>query len=100
MQDRNQGNNRPGQSGGQQGANPSPTPSGVPNEGRGTLAPGSGQGGREKQYDYKGGRQGQGGVPNPDDYDDDESAGSFRGTPGGEQGADQRRASPSDEAKE
>ena len=29
---------------------------------------------------YKGGRQGQGGVPNPDDAHDDRSAGSFRGT--------------------
>ena len=63
-----------------------PTPSGVPNEGRrmegegGSQKPGQsgaqGQGG----YEYKGGRQGQGGVPNPDDVDDGESAGSFRGT--------------------
>lgn len=29
---------------------------------------------------YRGGRQGQGGVPNPDDVDDDSSAGSFRGS--------------------
>lgn len=47
-----------------------PTPSGVPNEGRGT----EGQGG----YKYKGGRQGTGGIPNPDDQDDHQSAGSFR----------------------
>lgn len=67
--------NKPGQGGGQQpdgreGQGGSqkpgrPTPSGVPNEGR---------------YEYKGGRQGSGGVPNPDDEDDQESAGSFRGT--------------------
>jgi hypothetical protein len=28
--------------------------------------------------EYRGGRQGQGGIPNPDDADDDASAGSFR----------------------
>jgi hypothetical protein len=33
-------------------------------------------------YEYKGGRQAQGGVPNPDDPNDHESAGSFRGTAG------------------
>jgi hypothetical protein len=43
-----------------------PTPSGVPNE--------------AKHYEYKGGRQATGGIPNPDDRDDRESAGSFRGT--------------------
>jgi hypothetical protein len=48
-----------------------PTPSGVPNEGRATSA---------ASYKYKGGRQGTGGIPNPDDRDDRESAGSFRGT--------------------
>ena len=48
-----------------------PTPSGVPNEGRGTGA---------TSYNYKGGRQGTGGIPNPDDRDDLESTGSFRGT--------------------
>ena len=58
-----------------------PTPSGVPNEGRGMV---EAQGRDEKpaapaQSKYRGGRQGQGGVPNPDDADDDKSAGSFRG---------------------
>jgi hypothetical protein len=52
-----------------------PTPSGVPNEGRGAGAQ-ERQGGAE----YRGGRQGQSGVPNPDDADDVDSAGSFRGT--------------------
>ena len=47
-----------------------PTPSGVPNESQRA----------EGAYKYKGGRQGTGGVPNPDDQDDRESAGSFRGT--------------------
>ncbi len=47
-----------------------PTPSGAPNEGRRA----------EGAYEYKGGRQGTGGIPNPDDRDDRESAGSFRGT--------------------
>ena len=47
-----------------------PTPSGVPNDGQQA----------EGAYKYKGGRQGTGGVPNPDDQDDRESAGSFRGT--------------------
>jgi hypothetical protein len=42
-----------------------PTPSGVPNEAR--------------NYEYKGGRQETGGIPNPDDRDDRDSAGSFRG---------------------
>jgi hypothetical protein len=31
-------------------------------------------------YEYKGGRQATGGIPNPDDDDDNDSAGSFRGT--------------------
>ena len=60
-----------------------PGPSGVPNEGRGTESQqGQHQGGRQTQggYEYKGGRQTQGGVPNPDDPNDHESAGSFRGT--------------------
>jgi hypothetical protein len=67
--------------GGKGGARPSP--SGVPNEGRSM----EGQGGREQfgrpgrdPNEYKGGRQGQGGVPNPDDVDDDKSTGSFRRT--------------------
>ena len=34
----------------------------------------------EHEYKYKGGRQGMGGIPNPDDPDDNGSAGSFRGT--------------------
>jgi len=54
-------------------------------EGRGTS-----QDGRDEQedYEYKGGRQGTGGVPNPDDQDDLESAGSFRGTAEQEFGED------------
>jgi hypothetical protein len=48
-----------------------PTPSGVPNEGRRAGS---------TSYRYKGGRQGTGGIPNPDDRDDRDSAGSFRGT--------------------
>ena len=51
-----------------------PTPSGVPNEGRAT------QGQAKQGYEYKGGRQSTGGIPNPDDPDDSKSAGSFRGT--------------------
>jgi hypothetical protein len=35
---------------------------------------------RRVKHRYKGGRQTQGGIPNPDDPDDQESAGSFRGT--------------------
>jgi hypothetical protein len=61
-----------------------PSPSGVPNERKGIPGqPGSNDDrGRNVQsgYEYKGGRQGSGGVPNPDDPDDVESAGSFRGT--------------------
>jgi len=61
-----------------------PTPSGVPNEGRGTEDHHGNldQGARTGQgdYEYKGGRQGTGGIPSPDDSDDQESASSFRGT--------------------
>jgi hypothetical protein len=61
-----------------------PSPSGVPNEGKGTPGqPGSNDDrGRNVQsgYEYKGGRQSTGGIPNPDDQDDDKSASSFRGT--------------------
>ena len=59
-----------------------PSPSGVPNEGRGAENQQSQhQGGRQGRggYKYKGGRQGQGSVPSPDDPDDHEPAGSFRG---------------------
>jgi hypothetical protein len=35
---------------------------------------------RRVKHRYKGGRQTQGGIPNPDDADDRDSAGSFRGT--------------------
>lgn len=94
-------NQRSDQKGGQQGDGPKgsendrqregqgdkesvrPSPSGVPNEGRGTESQqGQHQGGRQGHggYEYKGGRQVQGGVPNPDDPNDQESAGSFRGT--------------------
>ena len=55
-----------------------PNPDGVPNEIRAT----------DGRYKYRGGRQGQGGVPNPDDADDRESAGSFRGTADQDIGAD------------
>ena len=77
---------KPGQGGGtqQQGARKGqrgsdkpaarPTPSGVPNEGRATTSQ------AEQGYEYKGGRQSTGGIPNPDDPDDSKSAGSFRGT--------------------
>jgi len=62
------------------------TPSGTPNEGResGGQAGGHQKGARQVQenYEYKGGRQGSGSIPNPDDQDDLESAGSFRGTAG------------------
>ena len=60
-----------------------PSPSGVPNEGRARdVKQGQHQGGRQGRhhYEFKGGRQAQGTVPNPDDPDDHESAGSFRGT--------------------
>ena len=64
----------------------------MPNEGRGT----GNQHGRQDQgartgkgdYEYKGGRQGTGGIPNPDDQDDGDSAGSFRGTAGLDTGED------------
>ena len=66
------------------------TQSGTPNQGGGqqgdTPNPGGGKhGGRPSPPGppagkYRGGRQGQGGVPNPDDVDDDKSAGSFRRT--------------------
>jgi translation initiation factor IF-2 len=63
-----------------------PSPSGVPNEGRRSEGQHDrlGHGAQERQGGYKGGRQETGGIPNPDDRDDDTSAGSFRGT------ADQR----------
>ena len=61
-----------------------PAPSGVPNEGRKSEGPDSGQdsGGPQSKggYEYKGGAQSTGGIPNPDDADDRDSAGSFRGT--------------------
>ena len=94
--DGERGNQEPSKQGGR------PSPSGVPNEGRRSEAPGGnqkpgqggelqgsrdGQGGMQTPrkdspaaYEYKGGRQGTGGIPNPDDADDGESAGSFRGT--------------------
>jgi len=56
-----------------------PTPSGVPNEGRSVAR----QGREEQQaqrddFEYRGGRQGQDGVPNPDHANDDKSGGSLR----------------------
>lgn len=73
---------REGQEASKQGGRPSP--SGVPNEGKGSPGqPGSNDDrGRNVQsgYQYKGGRQSTGGTPNPDDRDDDKSAGSFRRT--------------------
>jgi hypothetical protein len=90
--------NKPGQGGGQQGqgggdkSTTRPTPSGVPNEGRGTENQHrrQDQGARtgKGDYEYKGGRQGTGGIPNPDDQDDGDSAGSFRGTAGLDTGED------------
>ena len=62
-----------------------PTPSGVPNEGRALKRQPGSQAESARQvagsYKYKGGRQQPqgGGVPNPDDAHDHESAGSFRG---------------------
>jgi hypothetical protein len=55
-----------------------PAPSGVPNEGR--KSEGQGSGPSKGDYEYKGGAQSTGGIPNPDDADDRDSAGSFRGT--------------------
>ena len=65
--------------GGKGGARPSP--SGVPNEARGMV---EGQARKNQSTasgagKYRGGQQGQGGVPNPDDADDN-SPGSFRGS--------------------
>ena len=60
-----------------------PSPSGVPNEGRGQeIQQGAHQAEHkgQRRYTFKGGRQGQGGIPNPDDPDDHKSAGTFRGT--------------------
>lgn len=81
------GNNSPGKDADREGADRDtskqdgrPTPSGVPNEGRRAKA--------QEGYKYKGGRQGTGGIPNPDDPDDRDSAGSFRGTADEETGAD------------
>ena len=80
---------------GQQGDKESlrPSPSGVPNEGRGNES--QHQGGRQgrRYYEFKGGRQGQGNVPNPDDPDDHDSAGSFRGT-ADQSGANDKTRSP------
>src|SRR5687767_13384282 len=73
-----------------------PGPSGVPNEARGSeVQQGEHQGGRQgrRYYEFKGGRQGQGGVPNPDDPDDHDSAGSFRGT-ADESGTNDKSRSP------
>jgi hypothetical protein len=70
------GTQRQGGREGQRGSNKPaarPSPSGVPNEGRATRSQAEG-------YQYKGGRQSTGGIPNPDDPDDRKSAGSFRGT--------------------
>jgi hypothetical protein len=58
------------------------------NEGGGQTQGGQDERGRQDQggkggarpKKYQGGRQGQGSVPNPDDVDDDKSAGSFRRT--------------------
>ena len=82
--------NTPGQGSGDESQRSSdkpaarPTPSGVPNEGRKTEGKGGGQDSgapqNEGNYEYKGGRQSTGGIPNPDDQDDGDSAGSFRGT--------------------
>jgi hypothetical protein len=89
------GSQKPGQGGSQKGGGDDsqrgsdkpasrPTPSGVPNEGRKTEGHRGDQdfGSPRNQgdYKYKGGRQDTGGIPNPDDQDDSESAGSFRGT--------------------
>lgn len=60
---------KPGQSGDQPGSRE-----------ESTSSPGQTERQGQKGYEYKGGRQGQSGVPNPDDVDDGESAGSFRGT--------------------
>jgi hypothetical protein len=60
-----------------------PCPNGELDQNRGPeTQQGEHQGGRQTVggYEYKGGRQAQGGVPNPDDPNDHESAGSFRGT--------------------
>ena len=85
---------RQGQEGDKESVRPSP--SGVPNEGRGSdVEQGQHQGGRQgrRYYEFKGGRQGQGSVPNPDDPDDHDSAGSFRGT-ADESGANDKTRSP------
>ena len=83
------GNKRGQQGGGREGAGGSsdkpstrPTPSGVPNEGRREEAQHDqlGRGAQQPKGGYRGGRQETGGIPNPDDRDDDTSAGSFRGT--------------------
>ena len=77
-----------------------PTPSGVPNEGRGiddqhgSVDQGARTG--KGDYEYKGGRQSTGGIPNPDDVDDKESAGSFRGTAQTESDVDDEDARSTD----
>ena len=70
---------------------------------RGTNPGGQGQPstsrpGTSDNYKYRGGRQGQGGVPNPDDADDDKSAGSFRGRADeGAEASETPEQSPNDE---
>ena len=77
-----QGNQKPGQ-GGSDKPTTRPTPSGVPNEGRSTA----GSEGRQDQgvrtgkgdYEYTGGRQGPGEIPNPEDQNDRGSRSGFDG---------------------
>ena len=76
------GNQKPGQ-GGSDKPTIRPTPSGVPNEGRSTA----GNEGRHDQgvrtgkgdYEYTGGRQGPGEIPNPEDQNDRGSRSGFDG---------------------
>lgn len=81
---------REGQGGSSDKPSTRPTPGGVPNEGRRTEGQRRelGHGAQERQGAYKGGRQETGGIPNPDDRDDDTSAGSFRGNANQETGAE------------
>ena len=78
-----QGNQMPGQGGSQEAAGRSNS-NFVRNDGLATegedVRQDQGSSQVEHEYKNKGGRQGMGGIPNPDDPDDIDSAGSFRGT--------------------
>ena len=78
-----QGNQEPGEGGSQKAAGRSKS-NFVRNDGLATegedVRQEQGESRGEHGYKYKGGRQGMGGIPNPADRDDNDSAGSLAGT--------------------